>query len=320
MTDPVEEAGVISVRNEAEGGEKKYDITKFKPLNSEQRQRAGREAVNLVLSGLGEEPTRESFTRQYGTTRWDSFIDITAIFIFVMALAASSTHIVAHMGQQAKISFMESNGTAGIRFSADSFTFFNQLPYFFMAELAMIFFAMLHFMRSSERRGRRLGFGRYSIKAEWLSISSLLAVGCGTFVLKANLESGMGLVESLLPPAVTIGLGLYLEGRWTSAIQRNLDIETNYSDAYNAWKLSHNNPEENTKYPPAYHLKLWESLLRLKGGEYYRDAPSVFKAAAVRRELAEERWSIAIGDDGGVNDPFLAPKLLVESSDMPSEA
>ncbi|HSS97893.1 MAG TPA: hypothetical protein VLK33_12725, partial [Terriglobales bacterium] len=63
----------------------------------------------------------------------------------------------------------------------------------------------------------------------WVSFA--LALLAGLFVLVANWQSGIGVLESLLAPAFTIGIGLKLEHLIVQTITRRESVDTRYLEA-----------------------------------------------------------------------------------------
>ncbi|HSS97892.1 MAG TPA: hypothetical protein VLK33_12720 [Terriglobales bacterium] len=78
-------------------------INDLKPLTLEQYDQCRARALERVSKRIGDKPTREQFQRELGAL-W-TILDIIALVVFLPALAISSIHIIAHMGNLAEASY-----------------------------------------------------------------------------------------------------------------------------------------------------------------------------------------------------------------------
>ena len=95
-----------------------------------------------------------------------------------------------------------------------------------------------------------------------MSPDLLLALLAVAFILKVNLESGLPQLESVLPPAFTIGLGLHLEHIAASLIARGRRLTERLEEAYKAWELATKTPELHPDYEIEEIKAIWDQLAR----------------------------------------------------------
>lgn len=253
------------------------NLNDLKPLTTAQYDQCKSTALKRVQSHIGSKPTRKDFERELGTL-W-SVLDILALIVFVAALLVSSAHIMQHMGGLADSSFeAQTNGT---RLGRDLWIGFHQWGYIALSEASMILFMTL-FARSKSRN-RQLVF-------------LILAVVAASFVVIANVSSGTGLLESIMPPIFTLGIGFHLESKIVSSLERSQEVTQRYLAAMNDYEAATKNPESHSKFHPYLMQSLRDKLISLKVNRNFTDAPAAFWVAACKREMAREQWVFAQGD------------------------
>ena len=127
----------------------------------------------------------------------------------------SSLHIISHMGKLASTSYTTvSQPIAGSVISRDLYVALHQWMLIPLAEGSMILFLVMFGM--SDKNWRK-----------WVYFS-LAAVAFG---LVANVQSGIGWLESLMPPIFTIGIGLKLEQLIVLSLRRREGINGLYIEA-----------------------------------------------------------------------------------------
>ncbi|HSS99912.1 MAG TPA: hypothetical protein VLK33_22915 [Terriglobales bacterium] len=249
-------------------------LNDLKPLTLDQYDQCRTRALERVQKRIGDKPTREQFTRELGAL-W-TILDIIALVVFLPALAVSSIHIIAHMGHLAESSYQATvQAGAGTILSRDLYVAVHQWALIPLAEGSMILFLVMFGMGAGWRR--------------WVSFA--LALLAGVFVLVANWQSGIGVLESLLAPAFTIGIGLKLEHLIVQTIARRQQVDTNYLEALSIYEAATVDPAQHPDFQPMFRQALWEKLSSLKANEDFRDAPTGFKHQAVKRELGREAWA-----------------------------
>ena len=163
----------------------------IRPLTAQQREAARQAAIGLIKQRNGDRPTRAQFMREHGRA-WD-VLDLLAVIIFLAALAVSSVHIFQHM---AHIVGPVELVAGGIEISSGAWVALHQIGYLALSESAMILFIVM----------------ARTTRVKWLmGVFYALSMLSAAFVVVANLSSGIGLFESLLPPLFTIGIGFRLE-------------------------------------------------------------------------------------------------------------
>ncbi|MDX2161159.1 MAG: hypothetical protein SF162_07540 [bacterium] len=258
----------------------------LKQLTFDQYEQARAAAVERVKARIGAKPMRDQFKRELGSI-WTP-LDTLAMIVFAAAFAISSAHIITHMGKLAASSY-RADYVGGIIFSAEMYILFHQVGMIFLAEASMILFMVLHGISSADRIGR----------AAWARQASMplaLAIVAAVFVFLANVQSGIGILESIMPPIFTVGIGLRLERLIVDLIERRRQIDQKYLGAMDIYESASADPERHPDFERVLRQSVWEKLISLPSNKAYRDAPAAFKAAAVRRETERDSWTHLPGD------------------------
>jgi len=253
----------------------------IKALTTDQYEQAREKAIERVKSRIGQRPKRDDFKRELGSVF--TALDYLAIVVFVAALVISSAHIITHMGLLASNSY-SAEASAGIVLSLTTYTIAHQLAMIFLAEASMLLFMVLHGMTSGQRAGR----GQWT---RWFSIPLLLSGIAGVFVFVANWQSGIGLLESLMPPMFTIGIGFRLESLIVETLRRRTQIDHRYLAALEIFEHATEDPTRHPDFVPFFRQAIWEKLISLPTNKDWRDAPRGVKAAAVHREMERDNWA-----------------------------
>ena len=163
--------------------EQHYELNGLKPLTTDQYDKCREAALQRVQSRIGDKPHRRGFERELGSL-W-ALLDVLGLVVFAAAFAVSSVHIILHMGQLANESYGKlSQSTTGIFIGDDLYTAVHQWGMIFMSECSMILFAVLFGMTRKTRR-------------RWVFLA--LAIIAAVFVVVANWQSKVGLLESIMP-------------------------------------------------------------------------------------------------------------------------
>lgn len=251
------------------------DLTKLKPLTSDQYDAARAKALDRVSQRIGQRPRRDDFKRELAPL-W-TVLDIIALVVFTAALVVSSVHILSHMGHLAAASYdATGQATAGTVIGRDFFVAVHQWMLIPLAEGSMILFLILFGMT---RGGWRKG------------VYLLLAALAVVFVLVANWQSGIGTLESLLAPAFTIGIGLKLELLIVQSLNRRRDIDARYIEAVNVFEAASQDASQHPDFAPFFRQEIWQALMLIQTNRPYKEAPNGFKVAAVQREQQRDNWA-----------------------------
>lgn len=252
-------------------------LTDLKPLTIDQYEACRRRALERVGERIGAKPSRAQFQRELGPLT--TVLDAIALIVFLPALAISSVHIIAHMGKLAESSYNAAlQAGAGTVLSRDFYVAAHQWAVIPLAEGSMILFLVMFGMQ-------RAGWRR------WVYL--ILSLLAGVFVLVANWQSGIGVLESLLAPAFTIGIGLKLEHLIVQLLRRRESVNNRYLEALAIYETATTDATQHPDYLPILRHEIWQKLTSLKANLAYADAPTGFKHLAVRRELAREQWAYA---------------------------
>lgn len=250
-------------------------INDLKGLTLDQYETCRQRALERVQKRIGDKPTRKQFQRELGPL-W-TVLDIIALVVFIPALIVSSIHIIAHMGHLAESSFLaQAQAQAGTVLSRDVYVAAHQWALIPLAEGSMVLFLVMFGM---SREGWR----------RWVYLA--LALLAGFFVLIANWQSGIGVLESLLAPAFTIGIGLKLEHLIVLSLRRRGEVDHRYLEALHIWEAASQDATQHPDYQPILKQEVWQKIASLKVNAPFVDAPNGFKLLAVGRELAREAWA-----------------------------
>jgi hypothetical protein len=257
-------------------------LTKIKGLTNREYDMCREEAIDRVKTKAGERPQRKDFLRNYEPLF--SILDIFALLVGLSAWAISSAHILIHAGQMSFASYQTVNKAAyaGTLWDATLYGNLHQIGFIVLSETAMILFAVMWAANKPKRRQGQhvLGYMLQSV----LSIPFWLAVITAVFVVVANVQSGIGALESILPPAVTIGLGIYAEGKLAELIRRRQEITARYLQELSTWETAQRNIEHHPDFLPFFRQALALRIQRKNREEL----PLVIVRRSVAREMQRE--------------------------------
>lgn len=164
-----------------------------------------------------------------------------------------------------------------------------------LAEASMLLFMVMHGMNSIA----------HSSRSRWLrpiSLPLVLALVAAVFVFVANWQSGIGLLESLMPPVFTVGIGVHLERLIVNGLQKRNEIDARYFHALAVYEQASLDPAKHPDYIPFLRQEIWEKLVSLPSNRDFRNAPPSFKHAAVRYEMERSRWAFSDAPMEAVED------------------
>lgn len=232
-------------------------------------------AAKRVERHLGDRPTRQHFQRELG--RLWTILDILALVVFIPALLISSIHIVTHVGALSGAAFDGlKQASSGTVLGRDLFVAAHQWLLIPLAEGSMILFLVM------------FGVSRDGWRRWVYFVLALLAV---LFVLTANLSSGLGLLESALAPAFTIGIGLKLEHLIMQYLKRSQSVTQKYLEALAIYEAAATDATQHPTYKGYLMNELWAALMKPQRNQWAIEAPPGFKLAAVNREMERESWT-----------------------------
>lgn len=263
----------------------------IKALTNHQYDACRAEAIRRIRRKVGDRPERRDFQRQLDPL-WQP-LDFVALLVGLSAWLVSSIHILTHAARIAANSFsvtVENAALAGWIVDSNTYGKVHQAGLIVLAESAMIMFMIMHEVR--DRRPQKHG---ENVTAYLLrtgpSIPLLLALMAAGFALYANLQSGVGLLESVLPPAVTIGLGIYFERLISEMIQRRKEVTIRYLDAMRVWEAAQKDIESHPDFLPYFRQAIAQKLMSLKPQRDYPNVPIGVIKQAVAREMYRDQWS-----------------------------
>lgn len=247
----------------------------LRPLTQEERQTAQAAARAAVMRDAGDRPERRQFQRELGSLF--TLLDVLALAVFIPALLVSSLHIISHMGTLAVQSYASlSRYEAGTVIGRDLYTAAHQWLLIPLAEASMLLFLVMFAMAANTWR-------------KWVYLA--LAAAAVLFVAVANIQSGIGAIESILAPVFTIGVGLHLENLIVRSLKRRDDITSRYLKALHDWETATAKPDHHPKYVQMYANALKDAIY--KANSRREAAKSVTIAEwrlLVKREIAADQW------------------------------
>jgi hypothetical protein len=256
------------------------------PLSSQQRDYAHQKAKERILALIGPKPTRDQFLKEYG--RLWGILDVLVLLIFLAALAISSAHIVKHMGSlSSAVDLTRFNG--GLQINESTWIAVHQFGFIVLAESAMLLFMIL-----------------FSMERKWWRriLSLLLAITAMSFVISANIQSGIGTLESIMPPLFTIGIGLHIERLIVQAIKRRNSVQVAYETALIEWERSTASTEAHPNWKRVYRETLFDTLVDAQVGRgkserqaYLRELSPGQKLRLVNQEINASSWAEGKSED-----------------------
>lgn len=298
-------------------------LDRLAPLNSRQFDNVKVKVKESLLKNLGPQPDRKSVTRDMGPLlRPDDWL---ALIIFVAAFAVSAIHIMSLVGGVTSNLNVSVNSNT-LQISSLAFNVTHQLSFILLAEFSMILF-MVRWRLSTRRRHEIytvegvlvMSVGQRVV--DYLSIDLVLAILAVGFTLYANLESKLPLIESILPPLFTIGIGFHLEHVFVEMLHRNEVFGKMLSDKITSWELAVNNVMNSAEYKKLLIRSLWDGIISIPSNAWAMDYPPEFKWAAVNREFDKESWiennAISVSKPTpkaiGAGTSSLAPSVLLDA-------
>ena len=272
----------------------------IKGLSTAQYDRCKGTAEQRIRERAGDKPRRRDFVRELEPL-W-GILDIAALLVLLSAWLVSSAHILTHVGQASFNAYqaVQPGQFAGWLWNSEWYGYAHQIGYIILAESAMILFmTMFAAMHHREGEGQVAFYARKMIPLG-------LALGSALFVVVANWQSGVGELESILPPAVTIGLGFWLEGKLATQLERQKAITARYLEAVERYELAQMEVESHPDYLPYLRQEVAQKLMSITPQKNYPDVPIPVLKAAVARELYRDEWAFqeqATFTAGGLTEP-----------------
>jgi hypothetical protein len=269
-------------------------LARFKGLTLAQYDATKEATKERVHKLIKEKPTRKALEREQGSLLGP--LDVLAVIVFIAALLVSSIHILTRMGELAGNAYQAGEtilGEVAIRLgivvSEEVFVVGHQLGFILLAEASMLLF-MVTWRMSVKDEERHLKLWFVSIPRKIFSVYLLLALLAMTFVLVSNLESGLTLLEAVMPPFFTIGLGLHMEHLIVTMLERKTALDLRYTTALDVYEKATEDVTTHPEYARLWKREIWEKLSKLKDNQELADASPRLKMAAVRREQLRDEW------------------------------
>jgi len=293
-------------------------LSELKALTSLQYDESREKALERVQKRIGEKPNRKQFQRELAPL-W-TVLDIIALVVFIPALIISSIHIISHMGKLASDSYQAvMTSQAGVFIPSNIYVGAHQILMIFLAEGSMILFMVLFGLSATPDSNVNPVDGKKPKQPfnwrRWVYFA--LAMTSLVFVAVANIQSGIGAMESVLAPIFTIGIGLKLELLIAQMLKRGERVDAEYLKATAIWEAATADATSHPDYIPMFRQEIWAKLVS-KNREF-ADAPRGFKYGAVEREMARDKWAYeAVEPETAFEVEIEKPKREVKPSQVGS--
>lgn len=266
-------------------------LAALKPLTLTQYDQAKTAALARVKPLIGEKPDRKMVARDQGKLLTP--LDWLALVVFIAALVISSVHIIHHAGKLAQTACKATTETIpGISIAPDTCVKFHQGGFIFLSEASMLLFMVSWRVgKPKEPVRKRVPILGLEIDTHLFSVPLALALLAMSFVLLANVSSGLTLLEAVMPPIFTIGIGFHVEHIITETIRREAELMTKLRHRLAIWEAADDDPTSHPAYRQLLLREIWEMLIKVKENRELIDVPGTFKYAAVQRELLRDGWA-----------------------------
>jgi hypothetical protein len=261
-------------------------LNDVQPLTVAQYETCKDRAGAVLRQHAGRKPHRADYEADRAPL-W-SLWDVPAVVIMAAALLLSTAHVMTHMGKLAAETYPAASGIAGDVWDLATYGRVHQYAAIALAEAAVLLFVMLFKNVSLPRRGS--GFRDYAGPVTLGATFLALAVMAALFVFNANLQSGTGLIESLLPPALTLGLGLYLEGKLAASLAQRDTVTMQYREALAVWTEAQRDITTHPDYRATLRKVLAEALGQLPHNQRLTMPYDVLALAVARELYREDIW------------------------------
>lgn len=260
-------------------------------LPGTEMERLKENAKQYVIKSLGKRPTTRSVQRSLGPLLGPE--DYLAIVVFFANFIISAIHIMSLIGQVA-YSLLDDGEKYGIVIPDGTFIVVHQVGFVLLAEFAMILF-MVRWRLGIRRRiesWRRENSSEvfsfpFSERVRWFfSIDLALALLAVGFTLYANLSSQLPLLESVMPPLFTIGIGIHLEHLFVEMLHRQKVIRSALIEAEGKWIHETTHATELPLYRRVLAKQIWDWHTRRVN--WLANQPPNNKWALVQRDLAAD--------------------------------
>jgi len=262
-------------------------LSDIQPLEVAQYEVMKSRAGDVLREHAGRKPHRADYEADREPV-WGIW-DVPAVVIMLAALLLSTAHVMTHMGKLAAETYPASAAIAGDLWDMATYGRIHQYGAIALAEASVLLFVMLFKHVSLPNRGS--GFRAYAGPITLGATFLVLAVMAALFVFNANLQSGTGLIESLLPPALTLGLGLYLETKLATALANREAVTRAYREALAVWQEAQRDITTHPDYRATLRKVLAEALLQLPHNRAIPIPQDVLALAVARELYRDEIWT-----------------------------
>lgn len=275
---------------------------------------------------IGQKPTRKSLQREQASLFTP--LDFLAIIVFLAAFWVSSVHIITHMGKLATSTYSETTEPLGFVVDGQTYAVAHQMSFIFLAEASMLLFMVTWRMQTRDHTGtlKLPLIGQTKIPTKIFSVYLILSLIAMSFVLVANLASGLTVLEALMPPMFTIGLGFHVEHIIVQWLDRRTLLDKRFIEKMDIWEKSSEDPTTHPKYRELLMREVWDKIARVRDNKELADAPAQLKLVAVHRELERDQWTseaikveervMEVSRELGITDMKVAENLVINDGDL----
>lgn len=262
-------------------------LAQIKPLTLNQYDECKVKTTERVRKLNGDRPTRESLKKEQEPLVTP--LDFLLVIVFFAAFAISSLHIMAHAGDLAVTTYHASSVGIMSFINLHQYTLISQVGMILLAEASMLLF-MTTWRLETKQKSVWVRIGGISLPVGKITISLVLAVVAMVFVFMANAASGVTLLEAIMPPIFTVGLGFQLERIFDLWLERRTELRHKFTQKTYLWDAANEEPQAHPEYRPLLMREIWDALSRIKQNADFTDASNRVKRAAVLREMERDNW------------------------------
>ena len=174
-----------------------------------------------------------------------------ASVIFIVAFAVSSQHIIAFANVVASSAHIPESTIGLTAMVRASYYWIHELGLLLLAETSMLTFMVM---------------ARITPSIWHKLIMYVIALSSASFVIYANLQSGLVWYLSVLVPCITIGVSLIFEHYFVHSIREERRVRTAYETALTEYQYAQTDPTQHADYFAYLRQSVFEGLLECQNG------------------------------------------------------
>lgn len=266
------------------------ELSNTKKLSNDQYDKA-RELARERVRNNNPEPRKSDFEEEHDRV-W-RVEDLPIMILFVALFFLSGVHVFQTIGEIAVSVYASTPVHAGIYLRNSAFIIAHQVGFTMLAEFSMLGFMILMGLKPAYTNSHGQYIDPLGYKRK---IFIVLVIASMAFTVWANVESGLPVPIAVLIPAITIGVGFYIEQKIVDVTLRRRRVLREFRKAASLFKEVQVNPESDPEWKKIFYNEVYQRLMSLKANKEWAnsfegDVPPELKAAIVTREInGRENW------------------------------